>query len=427
MKAVQTFPAVSADRMIGICYDLDVSDMTFQIEMLFEHRLDPDRLCRALELLFHGLPILSCRFTVKFWQPCWEQVPWSPEQSFLVTSDQSRYEQFKLTPLPPRTGPQVRLCAYSGPVHEHLLIKCTHQVCDGKRLNHIVHTLAAIYTRLAAEPGFVPEPATHYRGSRAVFASIPLRAWPRIVGNVGRSMREENRPCLGLQLPDGPRDHAVYCLRHLPAPRVEMLSDYARQRGATLNAMFLAAFFRTQAAFSGWSGQSDLRIRYPVDMQPEKKPGVAGTAVTNMVGLESVCLERTLGATFDETLRRTHAATLKRRQDWYGFNQTCFVLLWKLLPYRLQANVLVNLLRRKIDSGTYTNTFSNMGRLPEEMMTFDRPPARAWGLPPIQYSPVLLISSSFYKGEMTLANGVTGSALPFAERLFDALLQELPA
>lgn len=420
-------PAVSADRIAAVCYDLALSDMTFQTEMIFEHRLDQDRLCRALELLFHALPILGCRFTPRFWQPCWEQVPWSPEGIYTVTKDQGRLEQFKREKLPERAGPQVHLCLYSDLKYDQLVVKCSHQVSDGRRFNHVLHTLSSIYTRLAAEPGFIPQQEVSYRGSRELFKRIPLKAWPRIFKNTLRNMIEDQTACLALQQPEGPDTHACHVLRHLPAQRVGALRDYARSRNATINDMLLAAYFRTQTALTDWSGQSDLRICYLVDLQPWKKPGQAGFAVTNMVGLELISLGRTLGTSFDDTLRLVNAATVNRKQDWCGLNQICFIPLWKYLPFRLQTRVLTSLMRGKLHKGACANILSNVGTFPATMMQFDLPPLRAWNLAPSQRPPALLLDSTTYNGEMTLTSSISASARPFVEKIFDRFIAELPA
>ncbi len=427
MNPPRTFSAVSADRMMALDRDLYFGSKTFLNEMVFEHRLDHDRLYRALELLFKALPILGCSFVDAAWRPYWEEATWSREEIFYVTESRDRLEQFKLTNLPAGTGPQVRLCLFTGSSEDRLLAKCNHLVCDGRRFDYVLRVLSSIYTRLAVEPGFLPEENMAYRGSRALFARIPLAAWPRIIGNTARTMLQEQKPCLALRPPYGPKDPAAHAVRHLPCERVLQLRAYARSRNATMSDMLLAAYFRSQVALTEWNGQCSLRLTYLVDLKSSYLPEDTGTAVTNLIGLDSACLATTLGAAFDDTLERVHAATSRRKRDWHGFNQLCFIPLWKYAPFNLQTRVLFSLMRKKIDSGKYPNIFSNRGVFPDGALTFDRPPVRAWGLSAVQYPPLMMVLCTSYRNELTLSTGTTASALPFVQHFYDQLLQELPA
>jgi NRPS condensation-like uncharacterized protein len=191
--------------------------------------------------------------------------------------------------------------------------------------------------------------------------------------------------------------------------------------------MLLAAYFRSQVALTGWNGQCSLRLTYLVDLKSSYLPEDTGTAVTNLIGLDSACLATTLGAAFDDTLERVHAATSRRKRDWHGFNQLCFIPLWKYAPFTLQDKVLFSLMSKQIDSGKFPNTFSNRGVLPDGALTFDRPPVRAWGLPAVQYPPLMMVLCTSYRNELTLSTGTTASALPFVQHFYDQLLQELPA
>ncbi len=68
------------DRIQGEVTDCAVSyigalcDMMIQMELELDHRLDDERLARAVELTFDAEPVLGCRFVKHPKMPYWERL-----------------------------------------------------------------------------------------------------------------------------------------------------------------------------------------------------------------------------------------------------------------------------------------------------------------------------------------------------------------
>jgi NRPS condensation-like uncharacterized protein len=152
-----------ADRMMLSWRDFGLGEMIIQFEMLFEDRLDEDRLRRALELVLVRHPILGCRMVVRPWHPRWERIEGRPE--ILTVAGGAGYDGFRREVPDPFRTPQMHACLFRSPEGDRLNLRLSHLVCDAGGTKEVSADLGEIYRRLDADPGFVPEPRVG--GSRA--------------------------------------------------------------------------------------------------------------------------------------------------------------------------------------------------------------------------------------------------------------------
>jgi NRPS condensation-like uncharacterized protein len=307
----------------------------------------------------------------------------------------------------------------------------THEVGDGFGLRLAVARLSSLYSAVELDPG--------HRPSRGV---LPTRDAALILGTIPKLVR--TRAVLGLAwflaprlfprrrhhppLPAESVGSWVPVIRALPAPSLSSLRSYGKERGATLNDVFLAAAYRALAG-SAWDGKSALRILISIDLRQWCLPPEYASAITNLASMDFPFLGRDVGRNFDDTLERVNKVMRRRKRSRPG-------LAWAVVAHFLIRNVRrdwarpdgePSAARPANDSPRSFMTFSNEGLLDESQLRFgELTPVGAYILPPPMALPRLHVCVTGYDGALTLTSGTSENGAAAVGRFLDALLRELP-
>src|SRR5512136_1331262 len=205
------FPATLLDCFTDFLSPL-LNEM-IQLEMEFSGCLDAGRLEKAVDLTLDAEPILGSRFVDNTRRPYFERLDRDKRSAFLLASQESEYETFKSSPIDHRNGPQVRVCLWSSPGGDHLLIKVAHQVADAGGTKDVAAVLSDIYGKLSNDPAYRPSPNVEgSRSIRQVLRRVPWHAYPRIYLNSVQELMRLSRVKSVLALPgiEGPSDPLRY-------------------------------------------------------------------------------------------------------------------------------------------------------------------------------------------------------------------------
>jgi NRPS condensation-like uncharacterized protein len=237
------------------------------------------------------------------------------------------------------------------------------------------------------------------------------------------------RRTLALPFPPESAGAWVPVIRRVTSPHRAALSRYGKERGATLNDVFLAAAYRALASSGDWDGSSALRIGITIDLRRWFLPAAHAGTIANLSSFDCPFLIRDLGRSFDETLANVSALTRRRKQSVPG-------LALALLPSRMaKSNGGVKSFRaggaRRLRDSAKSGgglTLSNEGPLDGTFLRFgELTPVAAHILPPFIELPGLHACLSGYGGALTLAAVTPENGAPLVGRFLDALLAELPA
>ena len=272
-------PSSIMDRVEAML--LFICDMMIQLELEFPQRLDVDRLSRAVDLVLDAEPVLGCRWVPHWRKPQWERLNRSERQSFLLVNSQEAYEKFKSESINHNVGPQIKACLWQSTDGDRLLLKVSHIASDAAAVKDIAASTSSIYTRLAHDPAYQPEPnLTGSRDTWQILRYIPWHAYPKIYLNFLREIRMIGKAKHGvymLPFDDRARENLGFAYRFLPADRVTYLVDYGRSKNATLNDVMLTAYSRALELQRGLGGQSKLMVLTTVDLRqwylPTKRAG----------------------------------------------------------------------------------------------------------------------------------------------------------
>jgi NRPS condensation-like uncharacterized protein len=424
-----TFPTVLGDRFLHALDETGAAETAIRLELRFAGRLDLDRLTRAADLLLDAEPVLGCRYVRDERKPFWERVGADRRDVVRVVADAGEYARCRVAPIDSYEHPQVRLFVWRAADGDRVLLAVAHIAADAGGVKHAVGRLAAIYQALATEPDHVPEPNVDgERDYTQVLRRLPRRALLRVARNYLRHARGmyASPPVHGFGFPDGPRHPIAYALRDLAADRVARIAAFGRARGATLNDLLVAAYFRAFADTTAWDGARPLRLQTTVDLRRWYLPGERAGGVCNLSSFEFPGLGRDLGATLAETVDRVHAITRRRKGDWFGLTDVLGMRVFRFSSYRRLRRSLIWVFARVRARGSLCPTFTNMGDLRPETVAFDEPPAAARLLVPVMFPPFFVCGASGYAGGITLSAGVPEFLAARVEAFFDAWTRELP-
>jgi len=428
MKALpDRFPSTMTDRIINIL--AHSVDLMIQLEMEFAHRLDAERLARALDLTLDAEPILGCRFVPRFGRPYWERLDAGERETLLFTEDESAYESFKLGSLDARAGPQVKACLWRSSAGDRLLLKVAHVASDAGGVKEIAAIVSSLYSQLAQDAHHRPAPNLNgSRGLWQVFKHVPWHAYPRIYLHYLRKTWRSVVPFAthALSLDGDASRPPVFVVRHISDDHLAGLAEYGRAKGATINDLAMSALFRAIAALGGWDGRSQLRLWSTVDLR-RYIPGERGEAICNLSAVEPIFLGTDLGDDFGSTLARVTAMTRHLKANWIGLSDYVGMTPMRFLPYSWMLKLAHGLVRGMVEKRNYPNAYTNMGPVDADSIVFDARPRRAWLLPPPAYPPQIVVGLSGYAGTLTFSAGVySESARELAAELFDKTVSELP-
>jgi NRPS condensation-like uncharacterized protein len=425
---MQRIPATVVD--VGVAFCRDLGPLMIQLEMKFAHHLDVDRLARALNLLFEAEPVLGCRLHVSTFSAYWEPLVPTGRSCLTTFSDEEAFAAFRVQDLAARCGPQIQVGHLRAPGGDSLLIKVTHEVCDGGGLKETAAILAGLYNRLLVSPQHRPSPNRHgSRGVEQVFRKLPWTAYPAIYANL-----QYYRELTQVARRAGPRQPATepgacgrqvtFQLRPLSRERVASLRALARPFGATINDLFVTAMFRGLAQAPHASER--MCVTEAVDLR-RYLPGQRAETICNLTGVEFLTL-RDAGGCFEETLTRVVALTRARKARYIGLNGFIGLvpLLRGLPPFLMQKAMRMGI-DHVMQPSSFPSLLSNSGRILPAATHFDVPAHSAWMLGVPLRSPVFKVSLSGYDETLMLCVGTNVEAAESASMLLDRMLTQLPS
>ena len=422
------FPSQNTDRYIN--YLRGVGEMMIQMELEFDHHLDTNRLEKSLDLTLDAEPILGCRFVPRWWRPYWERLNSEDRPVLNIANDISEYEKFKIAPIDPYTGPQIKACLLRTTDRDCLLIKVAHEVSDAGGVRQIARTVSSIYSRLADEPDYHPEPNINgSRSTRQILRCIPWHAYPIIFYNYYRLWFIPScvLPPKSTHLPvmkDNDRT-LEFISRRVPADAFKRITEYSHQHKGTVNDMIITSFFYALISVVRPGRLPQWKLLVPVDLR-RLKPDGKGDGICNLSGMELVDLGISLGDSFDHTFERVSSFMHRRKDRWIGVGEHIGLApLSVIFPYAVLKRTLPYLTQISFDVGMAAHCFTNMGAINKEDVTFDMPPVDARLLSPVDYPPHILFCFSSYNGSLTISAGSWPCTKKQIEQFFDAMLKEL--
>ena len=425
----ERFPTKSADRALAGM--LGPVTCIIQLEMGFDYKLDEKRLKRAVSLITEKLPLLGCCFVPKMFRPYFKRLEVERLKLFHLTSDNTEFEALKNERMDFFNGPQIKTCLYRSSSKDRFLIKVSHLVCDAAGVKEIAGELSTIFNRLKDDPNFKPEPDLEdYRGFWQIVRHIPWHAIPKIIYNyiceiLGSKFPSQSHVVL-IRKVSGEKIQLF--TRHIDKIQLSCLSEYAKEKEATVNDVLVTAIIRALSKMGNFTPGKALRLGMAVDMR-RYLPGKKANSIANFSSLEVFNYGGKIEKHFESTLFRVSQKTHKRKASWLGLSTfvSTYPILWSL-PFSALKVAGSKGWEIKSSGPNSFDWLTNMGVIPNEKVDFDGEPSTAWLLVPGCILPMLFFGCSSYNGTLTLSwsIGPDEQNEQIAKSFFDFVFSELP-
>lgn len=419
------FPATGAD--VAVAITRAVTQHRIGLSLAFDHRLDAERLSRAVRLSLDAEPTLGCSFETDEFKAYWRRMDHlDAAQVFtlLETDDPGeRVVAFQAEELGD-AGPQAAAGLFRSADRDVLGIKVNHVLADGQAAKQYAYLLADIYTRLGADPSWTPEPDLTARPTgKDVWAHLSPEQRRDAKKAKSWAMPDWDVPTIA-QSGEG----LTYRSLTLGPERFLALKSHGKERGATVNDMLLTAFFRACVrAFDPPSGKplsfmctADLRRYLPdADRLPISNVSISG----------SLDIERVDGESFDGTLARVRERMAAWAKTCYGAAPLLGAEKMAVLGYKLTKRLLQTTIRLSGRSGKTYPWFTNIGVLDEGRLAFDgRAPIAGSMFGPAALGASIVSTISTYRDTLTVSMGFCAADLDHAlvDRVLRVTAEECP-
>ncbi len=306
------------DRMQWLYEATGFNDHQVHCEMGLASAPDEATLRRAVELSLAAHPILATKYALRGECSSWVALQSADlGRSFLATREEAVFAAERTYRIREEEGPQVRFCLLAGK-RNALAVTINHMIADGSGFKDYLYSVCETYTRLGANPGYVPPQAT--AGDRGMGDLMrmfgPAAKAAAFLGSGGASNRAGS---FAFPLDDGGTLKPIIATRTIGREKVARLKERCSSHEATVNDAALAAYYRVLARRFGPSALTRLEIPIMIDMRRYLGSGRSGP-LRNLASTAITRVRQRAGESFEDTLQKTKASmdALKARTIGLG-------------------------------------------------------------------------------------------------------------
>ncbi|MCM3339845.1 condensation domain-containing protein [Paenibacillus sp. MER TA 81-3] len=367
--------------------------------------LDHERLTQAVKLSADAEPILGCRFIEDPHHPYWQRIENIEESKWCVLLETDRVEesvqQFVGVPFDADSDPQVSAGVIRSKEKDTLCIKLNHAACDGAGVKQYLRLLAAIYTKLGMDSGYVP--SRNVRGKRdqsALFMELGIVDWSTLL-NTGVAELQPGWafPFRRLDLPAGESTHLI---SQIKGEQVEALRIAAKRKGCTLNDLILTAYFRALWILVRSDQGEATAIQVTVDLR-RHLTSLHDQAICNLSGAVNVLIQDKMGEPFEQTLVRIVVIMQEHKKSMLGIQSAAAFELLASMGYEEALHWLHEARSRAVSWGKAFPMLSNFGIIGDPGFMFGDSAVRAaYMISPALFAPGFMLGASTYSSMLTL-------------------------
>ncbi len=392
----------------------NIANSQIQAIMKLDGRIDFDKLVRAVKLSFDAEPVLGCRL-IKSNPPYWKRFDDIDNIKFcsMEETDNSNeaVQRFLESPMDMHKDPMTMVRLIRSRECDTLGLKINHVCSDGAGAKEYIQLLSDIYTHIDNEENvFIPNVSIRSRKDHEKLLStlseynrktewgpltqVPLTTW--------------KFPWKNLQT-----GTTGFAICRLPYGQLDVLSKYAKSRGASINDLILTALYRSM--FEIAKPPYGVPMDIPITMDLRKYlPDHKAEAIRNFSSGVILRLDRRPNELFEGTLYRVMTLTKAMKNshpskknvmgldiiEKINFNQMCdyFGAISQILELTLKNPFLI--------FNRCSPTLSNVGFISRSLLKFGKNTvSEAYIIPPVVRAPGILLVASTYNGIITLAVG----------------------
>ena len=415
-----------------------MANFQIQIVLKLESRIDFDKLLRAAKLSVEEEPVLGCRF-IEGDPPYWKRIKDFDEERLCSIEETDNPERavkhFSGSPLDMDKDLNVKIKLIRAEGYDTICIKINHACCDGAGAKEYIQLLSKIYSFIDREnDSYIPNPRIGGRKDQdKLFDALGIKhsasGW--------NPLTDAPRTVWRFPWKHGSRLNTTrFKICRLPQEQLDILLEYSKSKGATVNDLILTALYRSMFEFSKPPYGVPMDISTTIDLRryiPDQK----AEAIRNFSGGFRTGIARKVDESFEGTLFRVVHATKKIKEGLPGlqnakggeFVETLnFPMINAFFKILSQDSVFMSQIPFSISNMYCGLALSNLAYLSRPLLKFgENVVTDAYVLPPVVRAPGLLILACTYNGTLILSFGYYKGSLrqKDAERLLNKIKKEL--
>ncbi len=388
----------------------------FHAIMKLDGRLDFYRLKRAVRLSFDAEPVLGSRF-VEGVRPYWKRLENLDKISFcsleVTNNSDSAIFNFLQSHLDMSNDPMIKVKIIRAEKYDILAVKISNTCYDGVGTKEYIQLLSYIYSCLEQGITFEPEPRKHESNDQ-----YWLTNELDVISNslIVNSLQDKSNTMWAFpwkQREGGASSSVCFEFCSFSQPTLELIYQYGKSKGATVNDLILTAYYRALFKISKPPYGASMDISSAVNLR-RYLPNYKTQAIRNLSGGSVSTIARTKNESFEGTLTRVMSTTKKFKNRNAEFNNaisnengeniyfTHFHDYFEHMPQNSNFSVKSS---TRIDNVCFPG-LSNLGYISPSLINFGKLIVTdANLLPPVVRSPGLLLFASSYNGTLTMSIG----------------------
>lgn len=407
-----------------------MGNFQIQVVMKIDGKLDYDKLSRAVRLAVDAEPVLGCRF-IEHNPPYFKRIDVDNTQfCFMEETDNAEkaVHSFLESHLSMGCDPMVKVKLIRSGEYDTLCIKLNHTCSDGAGTKDFIDLLAHIYSCLDKYGAYVPKPSARSREDhKKVFNTLGIK-YPEL----DISVVESPKTVWPFHWKSGGQKNITpFVICQLPKGQLDILSKYAKERGATINDLIIAAYYRAMFKMTKPPYGVPMDMGVTVDLR-RYLPDNKADGIRNLSGGVVLRIARIVGEPFEETLNRVKSVMIRKKDKNPGYQ--CATAAERAEKANFLQYLAISKLMSKVSRITSQNCFfcspglSNVGVISKSPIMFgEREVKEAYFIPPVVCPPTIMLVASSYNGIMTLAVGYYKGSISrsFYEKLLNKIKDEL--
>jgi NRPS condensation-like uncharacterized protein len=442
------YPAPLGDRLV--CMMRRIGDMQVHAVAELEAPLEFCRLQKAVRLAMDAEPVLGCRYvnvpTAPYWRRRDDLDDLEHSQMVETTGTKSTSDpnalpalrRFLATPSDPTCDPvlQARLYRDRDRGKDILALKLNHLAGDGAGGKETLYLVSRLYEELARNPDHRPSANVH--GSRDLDQLYTNLSWRQQVAAWRALKRDSWRRVwppryIRFATPGADADVSKvkrdYVFRIIAPEQTRALRRFGRAMHATLNDVFMAAYWVAVERVLRPAAGAPPRLRFTVDLR-RYLPCRRAEAICNISGFAYLKLRSDGGGDFRSLVRAVRAETAYQKAHGIGLSDW----IWLRTVQASQLNPYIDAIFARIVSNPKPQmasmpTLTNIGVVVPDRVRFDgRTACNAFVTASVVFPPLLAPALTGYGDRLTLSVGFCDvpGVRSMAEKLLFETVSALP-
>lgn len=385
----------------------DFNDRMVHVELRYDYEINIEALKTVLICFFEKAPVFHSSFTDNHVRPYWNVKRYSIEDVLTVknVSDDELDEEinaFLVQCLPPEGDIQMKVAVFFHSGKTALCIIENHMCMDGGDFKYFLKAFCKNYNEYI-ENGTSPLELRHgSRSYESVYKDFD-EADRKAAENLYKNVCARDKHAFPLT-ESNEKDFSFIARRTIPAEKFPAIKAAGKAKGATINDVLTAAYFRSLYELAGYGSDESVTISCAIDLRRHMKD-LSDTGVTNQTAWMQ-CQIPELGRNFDETLQYVVRSSNKFKQDKFMglYGLPLLNLGYRIMPHAASEEII------KIGYSNPLLAMSNIGVLETDKLALEgHEPVDGFMSGAVKYKPYVLLSATSMRNAITLSMCVRGN------------------